>query len=53
MDPVTLVYYACVCGVLGVAAPGIPRRIVRFAIGIAVGLVAAACLPILRAALTI
>ena len=51
MDPVTLTYYALVCGVLSLGAPQVRSALPRFAIGIAVGLGAAALLPQLRAML--
>jgi len=49
MDPLALVYYALVCGLLGLAAPRLRRPLTRFAVGVAVGLVAAGALPGLRA----
>jgi len=48
MDPITLAFYAIVCGLLGALAPSIPRLPLRLAIGAAVGIAAAALLPILR-----
>lgn len=48
MDPVTLVFYAVVCGLLGLAAPAMRTAKMRLGIGAAVGLVAAALLPVLR-----
>lgn len=51
MDPVTLLYYALVCGLLGLAAPRLRTPGLRFATGVAVGLVAAGALPALRALL--
>jgi hypothetical protein len=51
VDPVTLLYYALVCGLLGLAAPGLRTPGLRFAIGVAVGFVAAGALPALRALL--
>ncbi|MBP7000604.1 hypothetical protein [Amaricoccus sp.] len=51
MDPVTLVYYAAICGLLGVAGPSLGGAPGRFAAGVAVGLAAAAALPPLRGAL--
>ena len=51
MDPVTLTFYGIVCGLLAYAAPLLGRGPVRFAVGLAVGLVAAGALPHLRAAL--
>lgn len=49
MDPVTLTYYALICGLLSVAAPYLGNRLVRLAVGVLVGLVAAALLPLARA----
>lgn len=48
MDPVTLGYYAMICGLLGLAAPRWRVPGMRFAIGVVVGLVAAGALPGLR-----
>ncbi len=48
MDYFTLVYYGIICGVLGVSAPWLERRIVRFAVGISIGVIAAILLPNLR-----
>lgn len=45
LDPTTLVYYALICGALSLAGPVFQRPAVRFAVGICVGLVAAAVLP--------
>jgi hypothetical protein len=51
MDPLSLGYYALVCGALSLAAPRWPTPGVRFLIGGAVGIVAAVLLPTLRGAL--
>jgi hypothetical protein len=48
MDPVPMVYYAAICGLLGVAAPRLRRFPVRFGVGVGVGLAAAGLLPVLR-----
>ena len=48
MDPVTLGYYATVCGLLGALAPGLGNFLLRLVIGILVGLGAAAALPAVR-----
>ena len=48
MDPVTLVYCAAVCAVLAGAMPARLHPWLRFAIGAAVGVVAAGALPVLR-----
>lgn len=53
MDPITLSFYAIVCGLLGLAGPTLGRPTVRLAIGAVVGLVAAGALPYLRASLGI
>ena len=51
MDPVTLIFYACVCGALGWAGPKLGAPIVRLGIGAAVGITAALILPLLRGAM--
>lgn len=51
MDPVTIVYYALVCGTLSAVAPSVPRLPIRLAIGALVGLVAASVLPQIKEAL--
>ena len=48
MDPVTLIFYALVCGLLGFFAPQLGRAPARFIIGAIVGIAAAAVLPIVR-----
>lgn len=48
MDPITLGFYAIVCGCLSVVAPRFPRLPIRLGIGAAVGLVAASVLPVLK-----
>ncbi len=45
MDPVSLVFYACVCGVLGLAGPKLGAAPVRLGIGALVGIVAVTALP--------
>lgn len=45
MDPVSLVFYAGVCGLLGLAGPSLGRAPIRLAIGAGVGVVAVAVLP--------
>lgn len=45
MDPITLGFYAIVCGCLSAVAPSFPRLPVRLGMGAAVGLVAASVLP--------
>jgi hypothetical protein len=48
MDPVSLAYYAAVCGALALAAPWLGRLPVRLAAGAVVGLAAAGALPLLQ-----
>lgn len=48
MDPISLSYYAAVCGLLSLFAPRFGGYLPRLAIGILVGLVAAGVLPALR-----
>ena len=48
VDPVTLTYYAIVCGCLAWASPLLNPLIVRLASGGIVGIVAALALPLLR-----
>jgi hypothetical protein len=50
MDPVSLTYYAIVCGCLAVASPRLNPLAVRVIVGVAVGLLAAVLLPVLRRA---
>ena len=52
MDPVTLSFYAVVCGLLAGFVPAASRAF-RIALGVGVGLVAASLLPPLRSALGI
>ena len=51
MDIVALAFYALVCGVLSIAAPQFGSPAKRMAVGAAVGIVAAAILPLLREAI--
>lgn len=48
MDQVTLLYYACVCGALGLIAPQLGRWHKRLLTGALVGIAAAALLPTVR-----
>jgi hypothetical protein len=48
MDPISLGFYAAVCGALSAAGPWLGNLVVRFIVGVAVGLVAAAALPAVR-----
>jgi len=50
LDPVTMTFYGAICGVLALAAPVVENRWTRFGLGIAVGLVAAFVLPLVRRA---
>ncbi|KUF12768.1 hypothetical protein [Pseudoponticoccus marisrubri] len=45
MDPISLGYYALVCGLLGLAGPRLGRAPIRLGIGALVGVVAVAILP--------
>jgi hypothetical protein len=51
MDPVTLAYYGIVCGCLSLVSARISPAVVRFLVGVGVGLIAAMALPPLRQAL--
>ena len=53
MDVTALVFYACICALLSFASPALGTPLRRLAIGAAVGLLAAALLPILRATLAL
>jgi hypothetical protein len=49
MDPVALVFYAAVCGILSLLSPQIGGgRLARLGVGAVVGLAAAALLPVLQ-----
>ncbi len=48
MDWLGLGYYVVICGLLGLAAPWLGRRWVRFLAGAAVGAGAVLLLPMLR-----
>jgi hypothetical protein len=49
MDPISLAYYAAICGVLGVASPWMGSLPVRLIVGALVGIGAAALLPQVQA----
>lgn len=51
MDPVTLGFYALVCGVLSVLSPGLGPMGTRLIIGAVVGVLAATMLPMVRGSL--
>jgi hypothetical protein len=48
MEPISLVFYAVVCGLLSVFAPNLGGVAPRMAVGAVVGIAAAAALPFLR-----
>jgi hypothetical protein len=50
MDPVSVTYYAIVCGGLALASPRLNPLAVRIIVGVAVGVAAAVLLPVLRRA---
>lgn len=45
MDPVSLVFYAAVCGILGWAGPSLGAAPIRLGIGAVVGVIAVSILP--------
>ncbi|WP_412563676.1 hypothetical protein [Thalassobius sp. MITS945101] len=49
MDPIALVFYAVICGLLSLFAPSLGGMVPRLALGAVVGIVAAALLPTLKA----
>lgn len=53
MDPVTMVFYGVVCGVLGALAPNLGKRNARMVIGAIIGVVSAILLPAVRSAIGI
>jgi len=48
MDPITITFYAVICGVLSMVAPNLGGTIPRLGIGAIVGILAAAVLPVIR-----
>ena len=48
MEPISLAFYAVVCGVLSLVAPNLGGMIPRLLTGAIVGVVAATVLPFLR-----
>jgi len=48
MDIISLAFYGIICGVLSFLSPAMTNKILRLAIGVGVGLLAAAVLPIIR-----
>ncbi|MEO0343219.1 MAG: hypothetical protein AAF198_07255 [Pseudomonadota bacterium] len=51
MEPITLGFYALICGFLSLVAPSLGGLIPRFALGAGVGLGAAAVLPLIQGAM--
>jgi len=51
MDIFTLTFYAAVCGLLSLIAPGLGRPPIRLIIGATVGILAAVSLPMVRGVL--
>lgn len=49
MDAVSVVFYGAVCGLLALIAPLFRSLVARLAAGIAIGVIAAAALPLVRA----
>ena len=47
-DPTAMAFYAAVCGSLAAFAPSFGGRVMRAGLGIIVGLIAAAVLPMIR-----
>jgi hypothetical protein len=52
MEPISLAFYATVCGVLSVAAPRLGGIVPRLLIGAIVGVIAALVLPSIRGLIT-
>ncbi len=48
MDPVSMGFYGCICGILGVVLPQLKGRLARFGVGAVVGVVSAGLYPVLR-----
>ncbi len=48
MDPISLTFYAVICGLLSLVAPNLGGTLPRLAVGAVVGTVAALALPFLR-----
>lgn len=51
MDPISLGFYAVICGVLSAAGPAMGGFMMRFGIGVVIGAGAAWVLPLLKTAL--
>ena len=52
MEPISLTFYATVCGLLSVVAPRLGGFLPRLLIGAVVGIIAALMLPAIRGLLT-
>ena len=48
MDPITIGFYAIICGCLSAFVPPALARYIRFGVGAAVGVVAASALPLIQ-----
>jgi hypothetical protein len=48
MDPISITFYAVICGVLSMVAPNLGGTIPRLGIGAVVGVLAAVALPFIR-----
>jgi hypothetical protein len=48
MDPISITFYAVICGILSMVAPNLGGTISRLGIGAIVGILAATILPIIR-----
>ncbi|WP_377509269.1 hypothetical protein [Octadecabacter sp. R77987] len=48
MDPISITFYAMVCGCLSMAAPRLGGLVPRLAVGAGIGVAAAILLPVLR-----
>ena len=51
MDPISIGFYAIVCGCLGAAGPKLGAFPIRLAIGVTTGVIAALVLPIIKGAM--
>jgi hypothetical protein len=48
MDPISITFYAVICGVLSMVAPNLGGTIPRLGLGAIVGVIAALILPVIR-----
>ncbi|MBO6602431.1 MULTISPECIES: hypothetical protein [Paracoccaceae] len=48
MDLMAMIFYAVICGLLGLAGPRLGAPLLRLGIGAGVGIAAAAILPVIR-----